>query len=324
MNAGSPDTLVLSIQKLTVMVAGHRRPAVDSVNVSVQRSEIVGIVGESGSGKTLTALAAMGLLPRAARVIAGSISFCGEDLLALPERKLRAIRGNRLAMIFQDPSSSTNPLLRVGDQVAEPLVVHRSMDWSSARSAAINLLRQVHIPAAAERSRAYPHEFSGGMLQRASLAAALACEPALIIADEPTTALDVTIQAEILQLLREIRDKHGTAILLITHDLGVVAELCDSMIVMYAGRVMETGPVSQVFRRPAHPYTQALLRATPRIDSDGGIQAIPGQMLATSEPAPKACRFGDRCPHRFDRCAIEPDLLPVLGSQEARCWLNLK
>jgi peptide/nickel transport system ATP-binding protein len=315
------STPLLTIRNLAVSFVHQHRRVVSGIDLTVRQAEIVGLVGESGSGKTMTALASMGLLPHGAQVVEGSIDFLGRDMLQLSPSELRAIRGDRLAMIFQDPMSFTNPLLRVRDQVGEPLVVHRAAGWREARAKAVDLLRQVHIPGAAERGRAYPHEFSGGMLQRASLAAALACEPALIIADEPTTALDVTIQAEVLELLREIRERHGTAILLITHDLGVVADLCDSMVVMYAGRIMEEGPVAAVFDRPAHPYTEALLRATPRIDGDVEIEPIGGQ-TSVAAGVETGCRFRDRCPHRFDRCIEEPGMIEIGADRRSRCWLE--
>jgi peptide/nickel transport system ATP-binding protein len=312
---------VLSIRDLAITFGrdGQRR-VVDGVSLSVRRGEIMGIIGESGSGKTLTALSVIGLLPHGGRVLRGEIAFGGKDLLRLSQRQLAAIRGNRIAMIFQDPTTSMNPVLRVGDQVAEPLVTHRDRSWRSARTSAVELLRRVHIPGAEDRAGAYPYQYSGGMLQRATIAMGLACRPELIIADEPTTALDVTIHAQVLRLLREIRSTQNAAILLITHDLGVVAELCDRMAVMYAGRIMETGTVADVFSRPSHPYTRALLDATPRIDRDYDLESLP-ILPAAGQSRSGGCRFQARCPLRVERCSVEPELLAVDLAHQARCWL---
>lgn len=312
---------VLSIRDLTIAFGkGASRPVVEGVSLDVHNGEIMGVIGESGSGKTMTALSVLGLLPHGARVTRGSVHLGDKNLLLLNQRELSSIRGNRVAMIFQDPSTSMNPVLRVGDQVGEPLVTHRDASWRDARATAVDLLRKVHIPAAKDRARAYPYQYSGGMLQRATIAMGLSCQPELIIADEPTTALDVTIQAQVLRLLREIRATQNAAILLITHDLGVVAELCDRMAVMYAGRIMETGTVRDVFAHPAHPYTQALLEATPRIDEDYDLSSLPilppARTVATT-----GCRFAQRCPHRFEKCAEEPSLLNVASGHESRCWL---
>ena len=317
--AASED--VLSIRELTIAFGrGGERRVVDGVSLEVRRGEIMGIIGESGSGKTLTALSVIGLLPHGGRVLGGEISFGGKDLLRLSQHQLAGIRGNRIAMIFQDPTTSMNPVLRVGDQVAEPLVTHRDRSWRSARASAVELLRKVHIPAAEQRAGAYPYQYSGGMLQRATIAMGLACQPELIIADEPTTALDVTIQAQVLRLLREIRATQNAAILLITHDLGVVAELCDRMAVMYAGRIMETGSVADVFARPSHPYTRALLEATPRIDRDYDLESL-AVLPPGGEQRSGGCRFKARCPLRFERCDEEPELLAVDPGHAARCWL---
>jgi oligopeptide/dipeptide ABC transporter ATP-binding protein len=313
--------IALSIRDLTIGFGpGGSHHVVDEAGFDVRRGEIMGLVGESGSGKTLTALSVLGLLPPGGRVLGGTITFGGDNLLQLNDRQLSRIRGDKIAMIFQDPATSMNPLLRVGNQVAEPLVTHRGQSWQSARTSAVDLLRRVHIPAAADRARAYPFQYSGGMLQRATIAMALGCHPELIIADEPTTALDVTIQAQILELLRELSRTRSTTILLITHDLGVVAELCDRVAVMYRGRVMEVGAVDQIFARPLHPYTTALLEATPRIDEDFDIESVP-----PLQPRPRGvepgCRFADRCPLRVAQCAVEPELRQVEVDRSARCWL---
>jgi len=318
---GTANDVALSIRNLTVGFGpGGSHHVVEGVGFDVRRGEIFGLVGESGSGKTITALSVLGLLPHGGKVLGGSIRFLDDDLLRIGDRKLSRIRGNKVAMIFQDPSTAMNPVIRVGNQVAEPLVTHRNQSWRSARASAVELLRKVHIPGAADRASAYPFQYSGGMLQRATIAMALACNPELIIADEPTTALDVTIQAQILELLREIRRTHHATILLITHDLGVVAELCDRVGVMYAGRIMEVGTVDQIFTKPLHPYTGALLRATPRMDRPFDLESVPNVPPRTVETV-GGCRFADRCPFRFERCASEPDLLELEADRAVRCWL---
>ncbi|MFO1055433.1 MAG: ABC transporter ATP-binding protein [Dongiaceae bacterium] len=318
--AGAPP--VLAIEELSITVASRRGlgRVVDRVSLEVQPGEIVGLIGESGSGKTMTALSVLGLLPRAARIARGRLVLGGRSLLEMPARQRRALRGDRVALIPQDALRALNPVLRVDTQVGEPLRIHRRTPWAAARARAVELLRAVHLRDPAARAREYPHQFSGGMQQRAMVAMGLALEPELLIADEPTTALDVTVQAQVLRLLREIRDEHGTAILFITHDLGIVAELCDRVYVMYAGAIVESGPVARIFGRPAHPYTQALLRATPTIRAvTGELQSIPGQIPLPSA-LPAGCRFVDRCPLAFERCREEPPLLPVGGAQASRCW----
>jgi oligopeptide/dipeptide ABC transporter ATP-binding protein len=313
--------VALSIRGLTIGFGPEgSHHVVEDAGFDVRRGEIMGLVGESGSGKTLTALSILGLLPRGAKVLSGSIDFHGENLLRLNDRQLSRIRGDKIAMIFQDPTTAMNPLLRVGNQVAEPLVTHRSQNWRTARTSAVELLRKVHIPAAEERAQAFPFQYSGGMLQRATIAMALGCNPELIIADEPTTALDVTIQAQILELLREIRKTQNATVLMITHDLGVVAELCDRVAVMYRGRILEVGPVDDIFARPSHPYTSALLRATPRIDQDFDLESVP-IAPPRSAAATGGCRFADRCPLRFDKCSVEPDLFEIPVDRRSRCWL---
>jgi len=258
---------LLDVKHLTISFQGNETPAVDDVGFALGAGETLGLVGESGSGKSLTALAIMGLLPTAARVERGCIAFEGRDLLALSERERRRIRGARISLVFQEPMTALNPVMRVGDQVAEALVVHGLMTPSAARGRAVELLEAVHIPDATLRARDYPHQLSGGMRQRVMIAAALACRPALVIADEPTTALDVTIQAEVLSLLRELRSSFGVALLLITHDFGVIAELADRVAVMRHGRVVEHGPVRDVLRSPTHEYTRRLLASVPGADA---------------------------------------------------------
>jgi peptide/nickel transport system ATP-binding protein len=295
--------------------------AVSDVSLSVGRGEIVGIVGESGCGKSTLALAVMGLLPRTARV-SGRIAFEGVDLLALPERDLRALRGNRLSMVFQDPLTSLDPAFAIGDQVAETVRAHRPVSADEARRRALQLLVEVGIPAPERRYDDPPHRLSGGMRQRVVVATALANEPALVIADEPTTALDVTIQAQILELLRGLRDRHGTAIVLITHDLGVIAQLCDRVAVMYAGQLVEAGPVDGIFAAPRHPYTEALLAAQPTSgQARGALRVIEGQVADLSDPPP-GCRFAPRCPIRRAECDRVPPLAVTLPDHSVACWAD--
>ncbi len=296
--------------------------AVDGVSLEVDPGEVVGVVGESGCGKSVLSLSIMGLVAEPGRIEAGSsIRLGGRELTTLGERELRAVRGCDMAMIFQEPTTSLNPVHPVGGQVAESLRAHRGSGRSEARGRAIELLERVGIADPSRRAGEYPHQLSGGMRQRVMIAMALANEPDLLIADEPTTALDVTIQAQILELLAGLRRDTGMAIMLITHDLGVVAEVCDRVVVMYAGRVVEEGPVADVFRRPAHPYTEGLLAAVPRPGGRGGeLAVIPGTVpSATAWPA--GCRFRPRCPYGWDRCHEEPDLLRTGAHQRAGCWL---
>jgi len=316
-------TPALDVRDLTVEATarGRRLRLVEGVSLAVGKGEIVGLIGESGSGKTMTAMAVLGLLPRNARIAGGSVRLADRELTGLPERERRALRGDRMALVPQDALRGLNPLLRVGTQVGEPLNLHRGRDLAAAADAAVGLLDAVHIPEPARRARDYPHQFSGGMQQRAMIAMGLALEPELLVADEPTTALDVTVQAQVLSLLREIRHTHGTAILFITHDLGIVASLCDRVYVMYAGRIVEEGPVGTILEAPSHPYTQALLRATPTVEAVASeLYAIPGQIPEPGDRG-RGCRFADRCPYVFDRCAVEPGLLAAGPDHQARCWL---
>ncbi len=297
--------------------------AVDGVSFTVGAGETVGLVGESGCGKSLTALSLLRLIPPGGRFAPTSrVEFDGIDLFALPDRELRALRGRRLAMIFQEPMTALNPVLTVGDQVAEVVRVHTTLSRQEAWAQAVAMLARVGIPDAAERARQYPHELSGGMRQRVMIAMALVLEPALVIADEPTTALDVTIQAQILELLRELRERMGTAVLLITHDLGVVAEMASRVLVMYAGEVVEEAPVDALFAAPAHPYTEGLLAAVPTLEhTHERLRTIAGTVPpATDWPA--GCRFRDRCPHAWERCVVDaPALLQVGPAHRARCHL---
>ncbi len=316
-----PPTLTIDNLTITLSTGQGTASVVDGVSLDVWPGEIVGIIGESGSGKTMTALSILRLMPRVAKITSGDICLSGVSLLGLSAARMRDIRGNRVAMIPQDPLSALNPVQRVGRQVGEPFVLHRKNSWKMAIANAVKLLGSVHLPLPEERVEEYPHQFSGGMRQRAISAMALALEPELLIADEPTTALDVTIQAQVLRLLREIRDEHETSILFITHDLGVVAEMCDWVYVMYAGRILEEGPVERIFALPAHPYTRALMSATPSIElTQTELVAIPGRIPSPFE-IPVGCRFADRCPVYFERCDEEPLLLPVEAEHMSRCWL---
>ncbi|HEY1783034.1 MAG TPA: ABC transporter ATP-binding protein [Roseiarcus sp.] len=311
----------LEIRDLSISFPTPRGAArvVDHVSLSIRPGEIVGVIGESGSGKTLTALAVLGMLPRGARIDSGRILLGGDSLLDKTERERRAIRGDRVAYIPQDALRSLNPTLRVGPQVGEPLTLHRSTSWAVAKRKAVELLAAVHLRDPARRAEEYPHQFSGGMQQRAMIAMGLCLEPQLLIADEPTTALDVTVQAQVLRLVREIRTEHRTAILFITHDLGVVADLCDRVYVMYSGAVVEEGPVDRIFERPSHPYTRGLLRATPAMHGPKeALIPIPGQVpLATERP--KGCRFIDRCAFAIESCQRPPPWVEVEPDHKALC-----
>ncbi|MCB9683288.1 MAG: ABC transporter ATP-binding protein [Alphaproteobacteria bacterium] len=294
--------------------------AVDGVSFEVRRGEILGLVGESGSGKSVTNLSILRLVPTPPGIHAGGrILFDGTDLLTVPERQLRAYRGNRIAMIFQDPMTSLNPYLRVSRQLTEVLELHEGLDRGAARRRAIELLEMVGIPDPGGRIDQYPHQFSGGMRQRVMIAMALACKPELLLADEPTTALDVTIQAQILELIAGLARELGTAVILVTHDLGVVAGVADQVAVMYAGRIVERGPVDAVLTNPQHPYTAGLLASVPRLDTRGALTPIQG-MPPDLTRLGAGCAFAPRCPKAFDRCATYPAWAgtPARG---AACWL---
>ncbi|MBO7747217.1 ABC transporter ATP-binding protein [Paenibacillus sp. MWE-103] len=300
--------------------------AVDDVSLRVRPGEIVCIVGESGSGKSITAMSVMGLVEGpAGRVAGGRIGFDGEDLLKLSRSELRAIRGNEIAMIFQEPMTSLNPVLKIGEQLMEPLMTHRKMSKKAARKRAIELIGEVGISRAEQIADSYPHELSGGMLQRIMIAIAISCEPKLLIADEPTTALDVTIQAQILDMLRRFKEESGMSILLITHDLGVVAEMADYVVVMYAGKVVEEGEVVALFENPQHPYTQGLLKSKPIINQrQEELYSIPGQVPNPLELTP-SCYFHDRCAHCMEICRTKQPVLKDVGNgQHVACWLYEK
>ncbi len=297
-------------------------PAVDGISFSVEAGRTLAIVGESGCGKSVTALSIMGLVPNPpGRIASGSVRFGGRELLGLPQRELQNLRGNAMAMIFQEPMSSLNPAFTIGDQIVEGLMRHRPLSRAQAAERALAMLNQVRMPAPEQRLNEHPHRLSGGMRQRAMIAMALACEPRLLIADEPTTALDVTIQAQILDLMRSLQQDNGTAVMLITHDLGVVAEVADDVVVMYAGKVVEQGPVNALFTTPQHPYTVGLLGSIPRLDGETTrLAAITGQVPNPLRPPP-GCSFAPRCPFADAQCVMAaPPLRPVGGGQASACW----
>lgn len=314
---------MLTVSHLTTVfdLPGGAVPAVDDVSFEVGSGETLGLVGESGSGKSVTAMSIMRLVQPPGRIAGGHITFKGRDLLSLSESAMREVRGADIALIFQEPMTALNPVFTVGNQIAEALLVHGRVTRSGARARVIELLESVRMPQAAARADAYPHQLSGGQRQRVLIAMALACQPSLIIADEPTTALDVTIQAEILDLLRERQRALQLSLLLITHDLGVIAEIADRVAVMYAGRIVEHGPVRDVLRHPQHPYTRGLLASMPGRTS-GRLQAIDGS-VPTLGALPSGCAFHPRCPERVTECAsIVPDEYSVGASHGARCLLH--
>ena len=299
--------------------------AVDSVSFDVGAGETLAIVGESGSGKSVTALSILRLIPSPpGRIERGAVIFEGQDLLQLDDAQIRAIRGNRIAMIFQEPMSSLNPSLTVGLQVGEPLNLHRKLPWGQTFGKVEELLSTVAIPDAATRLRSYPHQYSGGMAQRAMIAMALACKPRLLIADEPTTALDVTVQAQILALLKHLTRETNSALILITHDLGVVARYADRVVVMYGGRIVETAPARELYARPRHPYTRGLMDSIPRLDDVASKRLVP---IAGQPPdlanLPPGCAFAPRCKHAMDRCRTERPALEPVGERHLKaCFLD--
>jgi len=295
--------------------------AVDGVSFHVGRGELVGLVGESGSGKSVTGMSILGIVERPGRIEGGEIYFKGEDLLGISEEALRGIRGNQIGMIFQNPRTCLNPVLTIGEQITRIYSLHKGGDKKEAEEKAIEMLNLVNIPDPRSLLRQYPHQLSGGMCQRVMIVMALICDPDLIIADEPTTGLDVTIQKQILSLMREVRERTGAAQLLITHDLGVVAETCDRVVVMYAGKIMEDAPTFTLFKEPAHPYTQGLLRSIPRLDKDVVLEVVPGYVPSPINPPP-GCRFHPRCPHRMDICdSEEPPIFSLAPDHRVACHL---
>jgi peptide/nickel transport system ATP-binding protein len=314
---------VLSVRNLRVEFATRRRVlhAIDDVSFEIAKGEVLGVVGESGAGKSVTGLAVIGLLDPPGRVSGGEIHLCGSRIDDLPPEEMRRIRGKRIGMIFQDPLTSLNPLYRIGDQIVETIRTHTNISPSAARRRAIDLLAEVGIPAPEKRIDGYPHEFSGGMRQRVVIALALCAEPELIIADEPTTALDVSVQAQIIGLIKRLGRDHGTAVMLVTHDMGVIAETSDRVAVMYAGRIAEIGPVRDVVQNPLHPYAKGLMGAIPTLSGeDKRLVQIPGSMPRLSA-IPPGCSFNPRCAFAFERCRIErPDPIPQ-GRQAVACHL---
>jgi oligopeptide transport system ATP-binding protein len=322
---GEHDDSLLSIQDLRTYFKTDEGTvrAVDGVSFDVREGECLGVVGESGSGKSVTQITVLGLIPQPPGFIeSGQILFDGEDLLQKSDDEMRQIRGNRITMIWQDPMSSLNPFLKISRQLVEPLEIHRNMNRDEARKLAIEMLEKVGIPGAAERFDQYPHQFSGGMRQRVMIAMALLCRPQLLIADEPTTALDVTIQAQILELMKDLRQDFGTSVILITHDLGVVAGMADRIVVMYAGKVMEEAPATQLFHHPAHPYTVGLLKSVPRLDRGRAQRLVPieGRTPDTSKEI-VGCPFAPRCKWAVDKCREEfPEKHHLSEGHESYCW----
>jgi len=326
MSGAGDDAPVLRVEDLSVefRVRGAWWPAVRGLSFVVARNETLALVGESGCGKSITALSVMGLVPRPqGRIGGGRILFEGRDVAAMPEAELERLRGDRMAMIFQEPMTSLNPVLSVGFQVSEALRVHRDIDAAAADAEALRLLEEVKIPSARRRFADYPHQFSGGMRQRVMIAMAIALKPALLLADEPTTALDVTIQAQVLGLLADLKSAQGMSMLFITHNLGVVAAIADRVAVMYAGEIVEVAPVARIFSDPVHPYTEALFRAIPRIDrAEQSLDAIGGQ-VPPIDRMPQGCRFAPRCPARRASCeASAQALVEVAPGHEVRCGVR--
>lgn len=314
---------VCNLETVISTKAGAFR-AVDSVSFTVRGGETLGIVGESGSGKSMTGLSLLRLVPKpAARIVGGSVRFAGEELLAMSEAEMRKVRGRDIAMILQDPQTSLNPVFTIGNQIMEALWLHAPGGRASLRERAIDALRKVRVAAPEHRVRSYPHEMSGGMRQRAVGAIAISCQPRLIIADEPTTSLDVTVQAQYLRLLQELQQETGMAIIFITHDFGIVSRLCHRLVVMYAGRIVESGPVRAIFDGPAHPYTEALIGSVPSLRGQvGRLPAIPGQPPAALD-LPTGCPFAPRCDYVEERCRTEmPPTLSARSGEDhsAKCW----
>lgn len=324
-----PADVILDVRNLvtTFDTDAGTLTAVDGVSLQVRRGRTLGVVGESGCGKSVTALSIMRLLPQPmGRIRAGQIIFEGEDIAAIPIEAMRRIRGGKIGMIFQEPMTALNPVHSIGRQLSEVFLLHRTRDRSEALRLSVEMLTKVGIPSPEIRVSEYPHQLSGGMRQRVVIAMALACSPSLVIADEPTTALDVTIQAQILDLMRALQRDLGMAIVLITHDLGVIAEMCDDVVVMYGGRVAESGPVDRIFRSPSHPYTRGLLQSIPRLSTPrkSRLSVIEGMVPGLAD-LPPGCRFQNRCPHRIGACASQPTLDVVSSGHEVAChrWRDL-
>ena len=323
-----PSEPVLSIDGLTTAfpTAYGEFKAVDNVSLDVRPHERIAVVGESGSGKSMLMLSILRLVPEPGKIVSGEVRFDGRNIATISARDMADLRGSEIALIFQDPMASWNPVKRIGRQIAEAMELHRKIERKSIRERVIDLLRKVGIPSPKERARAYPHEFSGGMRQRGMIGMGLSNNPKLLIADEPTTALDVTVQDQVIRLLRDVNQQFGTALILITHNLALVASLCERVVVMYAGRVMEQGTAAQIFRSPQHPYTWGLLQSVPRIDQDSeqDLIGIPGSPLDNSQKI-VGCKFNPRCRFKIDRCLTEePDLLPVGEGTGRPRWVMMK
>src|SRR5437868_13765623 len=318
---------VLQVQDLSTsfFTGDGEVKAVRNVNFNLFNGETLGLVGESGCGKSVTAMSILGLVQRPGKIVNGKIVFKGQDLVRMPAEELREIRGRDIAMIFQDPLSSLNPVLRVGFQIDEAMKAHDKVPADQIAQRGVDLLKEVRVPDAARRIKDYPHQFSGGMRQRAMIAMGLSNRPEILIADEPTTALDVTVQAQILELLRDLNQEMGTSIILITHNLGVIAGLCKRVVVMYAGEIVEEGPAEQIFEAPQHPYTWSLLRSLPRVDEKKherlrSIEGLPPDLIAP----PPGCEFNPRCPFRIEKCFTEdPELAVAAAGQQAACWVTM-
>lgn len=317
------DELLISIKELTTQYITEDSivHAVNGINLELKSGGSVGLVGESGAGKTTTAYSIMGLLPKpTGKITGGSILFQGKDLTKIPEEEMRKIRGNQISMIFQDPMTSLNPILTVGDQIAEVLEIHGTVTKKEAMAKAGDMLEMVGIPR--ERLHEYPHQFSGGMKQRVIIAIALACNPKLLIADEPTTALDVTIQAQVLRMIKELKAKLNTSLILISHNLGVVAQVCENVAIMYAGRIVEYGPLQQVFKYPLHPYTEGLLNSIPRIELDKTRLSPIRGMMPDPSVVPQGCVFRPRCPYAEDVCAVTAPHITEKSDRQVMCLMH--
>ncbi len=319
--SASGEEVLLDVRGLGIsfLMGGGAVEATRDVSFAVRPGERVGIVGESGCGKTITGLSLLGLLPAATSRVVGEAMFEGENLVGLPLSRMRHVRGRKISMIFQEPMSALDPVFTIGQQIGETIRTHFKASKAEARERAIEALASVGIPSPARVHDSYPHQLSGGMRQRAMIAIALACEPRLLIADEPTTALDVTIQAQIIDLLLELSSRSGTALLFITHDLGVIAETCTRMITMYAGQVVEDAPVDTALVRPLHPYTSGLLRSLPRLSARGAVLPSIAGRVPTLRDMPTGCRFAERCGHRRDECAA-PQVIEAVEDHRVRCW----
>lgn len=315
---------LLHIENLKTVISSKdgKLIPVDGVDITIPKGKTVGIVGESGCGKSMTAMSIMGLLPNTTHIEEGKILFQDMDLTKLNPKELRKITGDKISIIFQEPMTSLNPVIQVGKQVREAILLHEKVSKEEAKQRVIEIFRQVGIPEPERRYNAYPHQLSGGLRQRVMIGMAMVCNPDLLIADEPTTALDVTIEAQILHLMRQLQKDKGTSIMMITHNLGVVAEICDQVYVMYAGKVVESAEVHELFQNPKHPYTQGLLGALPKMDSRQRLNSIDG-MVPTLKDMPTGCRFAPRCPMSTQKCREEqPDLVDVTAGHQVRCFMS--